>query len=86
MSERQENPGARDDRVASLVNLARRVRPEEFVGDVEVARQFKVRPMVERIAQRLGHDFRVAREFFPSEASPVQKRSVHPAARMARHL
>ncbi len=58
---------------------------EQF-GDAEIALQFEVRPVIERIAQRVGNGSRPGQKFLVGRGVPVMYFSATPLARMARHL
>ena len=74
-----------EQRVGLLPDARRAALVQQFV-DAEVAFQFQVRPVVQRIAQRGGTVRAQARNFSYGGASPVQWLSGTPLARMARHL
>ncbi len=78
----QDSPGGkigkRKPRVAFLPDAARGLRPEKPIGDSQWPLQFKMGPMVKRIAERLRDGFGPLLEFLPVRGVAGTETLVHP--------
>ena len=78
--------GRGEQAVGALPDAFRGVRVEQ-IGDVEVARELQVRPVIERVAQGVGDDARPRPGISRAEwHRRCRSARGTPSVRMARHL